>query len=54
MLAGFSIAEATEFFGRPRGITADGLELAPQPAKRVQEAFLKRFAAIEKLRAFRA
>jgi hypothetical protein len=54
LLAGFSVAEATEFFGRPRGITADGLDLAPQPAKRVQEAFLKRFAAIEKLRTGRA
>ncbi|MBA8907246.1 HD family hydrolase [Aminobacter ciceronei] len=54
VLAGFSVTEATEFFGRPRGITADGLELTPQPAKRVQEAFLKRFAAIEKLRAFTA
>lgn len=50
MLAGFSISEATEFFGRPRGITADGLDLAPQPAKRVQDAFLKRFAAIERQR----
>ena len=50
-LAGFGISEATEFFDRPRGITADGLDLAPQPAKRAQNAFLKRFAAIEKLRA---
>lgn len=50
MLAGFSISEATEFFGRPRGITADGLDLAPQPAKDVQDAFLKRFAVIEKQR----
>ncbi|WP_184773908.1 HD family hydrolase [Aminobacter carboxidus] len=49
-LAGFAVSEATEFFGRPRGITADGLDLAPQPAKRVQDAFLKRFAAIEKQR----
>ena len=54
VLAGFAVSEATEFFGRPRGITADGLDLAPQPAKRVQDAFLKRFATIEKLRAGRA
>ncbi|KQU65663.1 HD family hydrolase [Aminobacter aganoensis] len=50
VLAGFATAEATEFFGRPRGVTVDGLDLGPQPAKRVQETFLARFAAIEKLR----
>ncbi|WP_199914645.1 HD family hydrolase [Aminobacter sp. P9b] len=49
-LAGFAVNEATEFFGRPRGITIDGLDLAPQPAKRVQDTFLERFAAIEKQR----
>ncbi|WP_378943527.1 hydrolase [Mesorhizobium sp. ANAO-SY3R2] len=53
-LAGFSVAEATQFFGRPRNITPDGLDLAPQPASRVQKAFLERFEAIEKLRASRA
>ena len=50
LLAGFSIAEATQFFGRPRGISADRFDLACKPAKSVQSAFLKRFASIEKLR----
>ena len=50
VLAGFSIAEAAQFFGRPRGISADRFDLACKPAKTVQAAFLKRFAAIEKLR----
>ena len=44
MLAGFSIAEATRIFGRPRGISADRFDLACKPAKTVQAAFLKRFA----------
>ena len=48
-LAGFSVAEATKYFGRPRGIAADGLDLACQPAKAVQKAFLRRYEAIEKL-----
>ena len=50
LLAGFSIAEATQFFGRPRGISADRFDLASKPAKSVQNAFLKRFSAIEKTR----
>ncbi len=53
-LAGFSVAEATQFFGRPRGISSDGLDLAPQPAKRVQKAFVDRFQAIERQRSGRA
>jgi uncharacterized protein len=50
MLAGFSEAEAIQFFGRPRGISADGLDILPVSTKTVQKAFLKRFEAIEKLR----
>lgn len=50
LLAGFSTAEATQFFGRPRGVSADRFDLACKPAKMVQPAFLKRFAAIEALR----
>ena len=50
LLAGFSIAEATQFFGRPRGISADRFDLTCKPARTVQAAFLKRFVAIEKLR----
>ena len=49
-LAGFSVAEATKFFGRPRNITADGFDLSCKPAKAAQRDFLARFAAIEKLR----
>ncbi|TWG94673.1 hypothetical protein L598_003500000140 [Mesorhizobium sp. J18] len=47
-LAGFDEAEAARFFGRPRGIPASGFMIEPQPAKRIQKAFLERFAAIEK------
>jgi 5'-deoxynucleotidase YfbR-like HD superfamily hydrolase len=50
MLAGFSEAEAIQFFGRPRGISADGLDILPISTKAVQNAFLKRFTAIQKLR----
>jgi 5'-deoxynucleotidase YfbR-like HD superfamily hydrolase len=51
VLAGFSTAEATQIFGRPRGVPADRFDLACQPAKAVQAAFLDRFSAIENLRA---
>ncbi|NGN40691.1 HD family hydrolase [Mesorhizobium sp. CGMCC 1.15528] len=50
VLAGFTISEATQFFGRPRGISADGFDLSCRPAKAMQSAFLKRFSAIERLR----
>ncbi len=49
-LAGFSTAEATQFFGRPRGISSDLFDLDSKPAKSVQSAFLKRFSAIERTR----
>jgi 5'-deoxynucleotidase YfbR-like HD superfamily hydrolase len=49
-LAGFSVTEATRFFGRPRGMSVDGFDLSSRPAKAVQGAFLKRFEAIEKAR----
>lgn len=47
-LAGFSTTEAAKFFGRPRGISADGFDLAALPAKVVQKAFLKRFSEISR------
>ncbi len=50
ILAGFSVAEATKFFGRPRGVTADSFDLACKPTKVAQRAFLERFSEIEKLR----
>lgn len=49
-LAGFSVAEATRFFGRPRGLAPDNFDLSPRPAKAVQTAFLKRYEAIEAAR----
>lgn len=50
-LAGFSVAEATQYFGRPRGITADRFDLAPRPPNAVQSAFVARFTALEKMKA---
>lgn len=49
-LAGFSTAEATRFFGRPRGFSADGLPLQPRSVRAVEAAFLRQVGAIEKLR----
>ncbi len=50
MLAGFSATEATQFFGRPRGFSAERLDIIPGSTKAVQKAFLKRFEVLEKLR----
>ncbi|MGB6117443.1 MAG: HD family hydrolase [Mesorhizobium sp.] len=50
-LAGFSVSEATRIFGRPRGFSADTLDVACRPTRKSQNAFLKRFADIEKLKA---
>jgi 5'-deoxynucleotidase YfbR-like HD superfamily hydrolase len=47
LLAGFSTAEATEFFGRPRGFSAERFDFTPRSVTWAQNAFLKRFAAIE-------
>lgn len=49
-LAGFSVQEATKFFGRPRGISADAFDLSCRPAKMAQAAFVKRFTTIEHMR----
>lgn len=46
-LAGFSVSEATEYFGRPRGFPASTFELAPSAVVAAQAAFLQRFHAIE-------
>lgn len=46
-LAGFSEAEAAKFFGRPRGFSAERIDLDCRPAKAVQKAFLKRFHELE-------
>ena len=50
-LAGFSAAEATKFFGRPRGFSADTLELAPYAANTAERSFTRRFTELEKARA---
>ncbi len=50
-LAGFSMAEAQKFFGLPRGITKDMIEIEPLPALDAQQRFMERFQAIETLRA---
>jgi 5'-deoxynucleotidase YfbR-like HD superfamily hydrolase len=49
-LAGFSAAEATQFFGRPRGISPDRLDLAPRTVTFVQDAFVNRFKALDAAR----
>jgi 5'-deoxynucleotidase YfbR-like HD superfamily hydrolase len=49
-LAGFDDAEARAFFGSPRGISRDMLDVPPRPAADVETVFLERFEAIETLR----
>ncbi len=49
-LAGFSLSEAQKFFGLPRGITRDMIEISPVPAIDAQGRFIARFEAIEQLR----
>ena len=50
LLAGFSTSEATEFFGRPRGFNADRFDFTPRSVTWAQNAFLKRYAALERQR----
>jgi len=49
-LAGFEDKEARAFFGSPRGISRDMLDLVPRPAAEVEKMFVERFEAIELLR----
>lgn len=49
-LAGFSHAEAVKFFGAPRGITLEMIEIAPLPATLAQQRFADRFEALERER----
>ncbi|QRM54839.1 HD family hydrolase [Sinorhizobium sp. BG8] len=46
-LAGFSRPEAIRFFGEPRGITLDMIEIDPVPAVEAQRRFAERFADLE-------
>ena len=50
-LAGFAEKEAVQFFGRPRGIDPQGLDLTALATQNVQNAFLQRFASLDKQRA---
>lgn len=50
-LAGFSRAEASKFFGEPRGITLDMLVIQPMPAVEAQRLFAERFEILEAERA---
>jgi 5'-deoxynucleotidase YfbR-like HD superfamily hydrolase len=49
-LAGFADAEARMFFGSPRGISRDMIDITPWPAAKVERQFLDRFEAIEAVR----
>lgn len=49
-LAGFSHTEAVKFFGAPRGITLDMIEIAPVPTAEAQRRFAERFAVLERER----
>lgn len=49
-LAGFDDKEARAFFGPPRGISRDMIDISPRPAPEVEKIFLQRFEAIEALR----
>jgi 5'-deoxynucleotidase YfbR-like HD superfamily hydrolase len=45
-LAGFAEGEAVRYFGRPRGVDPDRLDLDPWPAAVAEHRFLKRFAVV--------
>lgn len=49
-LAGFNDKEARAFFGSPRGISRDMIDVSPRSADEVQTLFLARFEAIEAMR----
>jgi 5'-deoxynucleotidase YfbR-like HD superfamily hydrolase len=49
-LAGFSHAEAIKFFGAPRGITIQMIDIVPLPAVEAQQRFADRFEALERQR----
>ncbi|MEZ2129112.1 MULTISPECIES: YfbR-like 5'-deoxynucleotidase [unclassified Sinorhizobium] len=46
VLAGFTSAEAKRFFGQPRGITKEMLQIEPLPAVEAQRLFCERFEAL--------
>nr|WP_298095685.1 HD family hydrolase [uncultured Shinella sp.] len=50
-LAGFSHAEAVKFFGAPRGITLEMIDIDPVPTAEAQRRFAERFETLERERA---
>lgn len=50
-LAGFTTGEAHRYFGRPAGFAPDAFDLTPLAAKRIERAFIQRFAELDKARA---
>lgn len=50
LLAGFSDEEARLYFGRPQGISPDGLPLSPWPVALAQKNFLKKFNLLDEAR----
>ena len=49
-LAGFTPSEARTYFGQPRGITSDMLEIEPMPARQAQLRFIQRFEELDAAR----
>ena len=50
VLAGFSMEEASRYFGRPRGFDASRFDLTSRAPNKVQKSFVARFQAIDKAR----
>lgn len=46
-LAGFSETEATRYFGRPRGLSSDMINLSPHPPEKANQEFLEKFYGFE-------
>jgi hypothetical protein len=46
-LAGFTASEARKYFGQPREVTMEMLEMAPLPATEAEKRFAARFCEIE-------
>ncbi len=53
-LAGFAEKEAVQFFGRPRGIDPQFIDLTALTTQTVQNAFLERFVDLDRQRARKA
>jgi len=49
-LAGFSESEARRYFGHPRTITAEGLDLIARPTGHIEGSFLARFLRLDEAR----